>query len=318
MSYDDLYSKAQQIVDLAMEYDLRDKGYYKDGDHYIDSSGYRTQEEVDADMKDVSTKYADVPTLFAPFCDLPNPSSYDYEINQLGDSQGKLSSGTKNDDPVSSSFYPANTVLDNMDTTQDYIARWTGVAAMAFKENFVDKFESVTQNQFLLTGVVKGALQAEQGIWFAARKDIEEIADKTINGIKHADDCGKNDWTLAFAIVGAVVAIAAVPVTGGASAFALAAVGAGLSVGGTAIGNMDDPPSDNSYSGESAEAVVNSMRKGISSLKEKISHQEQKIQDAMSSNADMVSAHPDLFELPRPNLADANAGNVTDDFGDAR
>lgn len=317
MSYDDLYSKSQQIVELAMEYDLQDRGYYKQGDRYIDMYGERSQQQVDADMKDVSTRYADVPALFAPFCSLPDPASYDYEISQLGDSQGRLSSGTKNDDPVSSSFYPANPTLDNMDTTQDYIARWTGVAAMAFKENFVDKFESVTQNQFLLTGVVKGALQAEQGIWYAARKDIEEIADKTISGIKHADDCGKNDWTLAFAIVGAVVAIAAVPVTGGAS-LALAAVGAGLSVGGTAIGNMDDPPSDNSYSGESAEAVVNSMRKGISSLKEKISHQEQKIQDAMSSNADMVGANPELFELPRPNLADADPDTVQDDLGHAR
>ena len=313
MAYSDLAAKAQEIVAKAQEYDLRDRGYVKDGHRYYDTSGYKTQEEIDADMKDVSGKYADVPGLFAPFESLPDPLSYDYEISQLEDVQKKLSSGEKNDDPVSSSFYPANPTLDNMDTTQGYIARWTGVAAETFKENFVDKFESVTQNQFLLTGVVKGALQAERGIWVAARRDIEDIADHTISGIEHADDCGKNDWTMAFAVVGAVVSIAAVPVTGGAS-LALAAVGAAASVGGTAVGNMDDPPEEK-FQGESAEAVVNEMRKAISSLKDHIRKAEEKIQSTMNDVNNVISGNPDYFVLPRPHLADADEHTVRDDFG---
>ena len=314
MAYEDLAAKAQEIVQKAQEYDLQDRGYLKDGDRYIDTSGYKTQEQIDQDMQDVSSKYADVPGLFAPFESLPDPLAFDYEISQLEDVQKKLSSGEKNDDPVSSGFYPANPTLDGMDTTQDYLARWTGIAASTFKENFADKFESITQNQFLLTGVVKGALQAERGIWVAARKDIEDIADKTISGIEHADDCGKNDWTMAFAVVGAVVSIAAVPVTGGTSALALAAIGAAASVGGTAIGNTDDPPEEG-YQGESASAVVDQMRKAIQSLKGHIRDAEEKVQTTMNSVHDTITSAPDLFVLPRPNLADSTSQTVHDDFG---
>ena len=312
-SFQDLGSMAQEIVKKAQQYDLQRKSYLEVDGEWRDMTGERTQEMVDRDMADVSTKYADVPGLFAPFESIPDPGAFDYEIGQLDSVLGKLSAGAKNQDPVGRSFYPANTTLDGMDTTAGYIQRWTGVAASTFKENFVDTFESVTQNQFLLTGVIKGALQAQQGIWTGVRKDIVDIADKTLSGIEHCDDCGKNDWTMAFAVVGAVISIAAVPVTGGAS-LALAAVGGAVAVGGTAIGNSDEAPSEG-YSGESAEAVVEAMRRAITSLKGHITDAETKIQKAMNDNIGVVNANRDLFVAPRPNLANADPGNVKDDFG---
>src|SRR5699024_2772075 len=113
-SFQDLGSMAQEIVEKAQEYDLQRKSYLKVDGEWRDMTGERSQEMVDADMADVSTKYADVPGLFAPFESIPDPAAFDYEIGQLDNVLGKLSAGAKNQDPVGRSFYPANTTLDGM------------------------------------------------------------------------------------------------------------------------------------------------------------------------------------------------------------
>ncbi len=332
MSFEELSAHAQEIVEKAMEWDLERMGYMKVGDNeWMPRSSYggrggqypgyggstMTQSEVDADMAEVSGRYDDVPGLFDAFSSLPDPASFEAGIDDLTSALGKLSQGSGGEDPTNGSPTPANTILDGMDTSQDYLARWTGIAAAQFKENFVDTFESITTNQFLLTSYIKGALEAEKSLWDAARRNIDEIAEDTITALEEMGDCGKNEWSMAFSVAGAVVALVAVPFTAGGSLVAaatFAGIGGALSIGGAAVGNMEEPP-ELDMSGESPEAVIGNMREAITKLKDEISKAEQKIADKMTELQGIVDGHRELFVAPRPNLADSGPGDIRDDMG---
>lgn len=337
MSYEELGAHATEIVRKAKEWELTRLGYTDMGDgtwmppagysyadtqptNYGDPGGTATQttssqDMVDRDMAEIDGKYDDIPELFSPFTWLPDPTSFDGAITGMENVQARLSAGAEDTtDPASGSPVPANLVLDGMDTSSDYLARWTGVAAMAFKQNFVDTFESITTNQFLAASYVKGALEAEKSLWHAARANVDQIAEDTLTALEHMDDCGKNEWSMAFTVAGAVVAIAAIPFTGGASTLAFTAVGGALSIGGAAIGNTDDPP-ELPMAGESPEAVCDAMREALRELKSEISKAEQKVYDSMVDLNNILAVNRSLFVAPRPDLADSGPGDIRDDMG---
>lgn len=318
MSFEELGGHASEIVTKAQEWELRKRGYSEVDGGWVNYSGPGyTQDRVDADMAEISAKYEDVPELFTEFMSLPDPASFDAGIEDLRATMGRLSQGQGTKDPTSDMTPPANIVLDGMDTSQSYLARWTGIAASQFKANFVDTFESITTNQYLLAGYVKGALEAEKSLWHAARDNIDQIAESTITALDEMGDCGKNEWSVGLAVVGAVVAVAAVPFTAGGSLVAaatFAGIGGALSVGGAAAGTMEDPP-EVSMSGESPEAVIGQMRETIGKLKDEIRNEEQKIADKMTELQVLVASHRELFVAPRPDLADTGPGDVRDDFG---
>ncbi len=256
--------------------------------------------------------FADIPGLYEPFSLMPDPASYQPMIRDLENAMHTLSSGQGNSDPIDGPIYPANPTLDKLTGTESYIENWTGRAAEDFKRNFIDPFPAVVRNQFLLSAVLKAALEAHQEMWKRARSDIDNIATATISALDHMDDCGSNDWSLAFTVLGAVVAIAAVPVTDGASLFALAAVGSAASVASAVAPSGDEK---RRFSGESAGAVIAQMRTAITLLADDIASQEAKIAKAMNDTYRTVTAGRTSFVSNRPLLADANAGNVKGDQG---
>jgi hypothetical protein len=148
-------------------------------------------------------------------------------------------------------------------------------------------------------------LNANKELWKRARANIDDIAHKVKSALDHYDDCGKNEWEIGLSVVGAVVAIAAVPVTGGASAIALGAVASAVDVASTFAGQIEDPP-QNDYSAESVEGVIAKAKQGIEDLKTRSSAAEQKIVDAMTNSSGGRSpATPPTFLAPRPTLAGA-------------
>lgn len=337
MVYSELAANAAEIVKKAKEWELNRKGYLDMGDgRWMPPAGYSyadqsssydgstatdtmtSQDLVDRDMAELSAKYDDIPELYSPYTWLPDPATFDAAVTGLEDVQRRLSSGSGDaNDPATGTVIPANTVLDGMDTSADYLARWTGIAAMTFKENFVDTFESITTNQFLAASYVKGAVQAEQSLWKIARDNIDKIATDTLHALDHMDACGKNQWSMAFTVAGAVVAIAAIPFTGGASTLAFTAVGGALAVGGAAVGSTPDPP-ELPMSGESPEAVCNAMREAIRKLGVEITAAETKVYDSMADLNNVLALNKELFVAPRPDLADTDPHNVRDHMGSAR
>jgi len=257
--------------------------------------------------------FADIPGLYEPFSLMPDPASYQPMIRDLENAMHTLSSGQGNSDPIDGPIYPANPTLDKLTGTESYIESWTGRSAEDFKRNFIDPFPAVVRNQFLLSAVLKAALEAHQEMWKRARGDIDNIATATISALDHMDDCGSNDWSLAFTVLGAVVAIAAVPVTDGASLLALAAVGSAASVASAVAPSGDD--NKRLFSGESAAAVIAQMRTAIKLLADDIAAQEAKIAKAMNETYSTVTGGRASFVSKRPLLADATAGNVKGDQG---
>ncbi len=111
------------------------------------------------------------------------------------------------------------------------------------------------------------ALNAEKELWNRARKNIDDIAHKAKSALEHYDDCGKNDWEIGLSVVGAVVAIAALPLTGGASARSRSVRSPRrLEVANTFAGQIEDQPK-NDYSAESVEGVIDKAKQGINDLK---------------------------------------------------
>jgi hypothetical protein len=303
MSFENLMGEAAEIQKSAIQHQVSNS---------MASAGRAAAYAEKQITAKAQSDFADIPGLYEPFSLMPDPASYQPMIHELEGAMHTLSSGQGNSDPIDGPIYPANPTLDKLTGTESYIENWTGRAAEDFKRNFVDPFPAVVRNQFLLSAVLKAALEAHQEMWKRARIDIDNIATATISALDHMDDCGSNDWSLAFTVLGAVVAIAAVPVTDGASLFALAAVGSAASVASAVAPSGDDK---RRFSGESAGAVIAQMRTAIKLLADDIASQEAKIAKAMNETYGTVTSGRTSFVSNRPLLADANAGNVKGDQG---
>ncbi|GAA2119325.1 hypothetical protein [Nocardioides bigeumensis] len=304
MSYEELSGHVSDIWDKAVEDYMMERGAYKtDDNRYIGSMGV-DDEILQLWIDEAESKFAKVYTMFGDFYSLPDPADFDGPIADLKTTMSALCASTGNDDPIKGEFYPANTELTAMTDAAGYLDEWDGVAVTRFRENFVTPFPQRTSNQFVIASILMNALEAEQELWKRVRENIDKIAEDCIKALDHMHDCGKNEWSMAFSVAGAVVAIAALPLTAGTSgALALAAVGSGIGVASTYAGQIDDPPEPR-FSGESAEAVVNATEDGIDKLKEEIEKQEQKVVDAMTNALGTVNAHVEDIVAPRPSIAD--------------
>jgi predicted RNase H-like HicB family nuclease len=260
--------------------------------------------------RSIEGQFADIPEVFRAFAEMPDPQAFEARIEKLDDTLRELSSGWASDDPVSGLTYPANRDLDKMLDAKGNVERWTGRAAMEFKNNFISPFRSIVYNQFIVAAILRSALDAEREIWVRARNDIDKIAHDTLVALDRMDDCGKNSWVMTFTVVSSVAAVAGValaPFSGGAS-FGLTAVGAASQV--AAAGVQDDPPKVN-FQGETAIAVIASMRDAIGLLHGYIAEQERKIADALTRCYQQIMQDRDSFVAKRPALADATAADVT-------
>ena len=310
MSFEELGYHAQEIYDLAVEKYLRDtyQVYKRDGmfypppDPYGSGESYMTEDELKKLVWDTEMKFNEIHSLFNDFLVLPNPGDFDGPMQQVTGTMNALCSKAFTD-PIQGDPHPVNTELAAMTVAGNSINEWDGLAAQAFFNNFIVPFEDRTENQFIVASILMNALNAEKELWKRARLNIDDIAHKVKSALDHYDDCGKNDWEIGLSVVGAVVAIAAIPVTGGASAIALGAVASGIDVANTFAGQIEDPPK-NDYSAESVEGVIAKAKQGIEDLKDAVKKAEQKIVDAMTNSSGTVAGHTEDFVAPRPTLAE--------------
>lgn len=300
MSFDDLMQRAEEIEQRAAEVEIQQmvKSVGEQGSNQIDREGIRQKYQGAA-----------VPH-FEPFTGIPDPSSYDTPIEALGNAMEQLSSGEMKD-PINGGNITANPDLTRVGSAGDTLESWTGEAADNFKRNFLDPFPAVVKNQFLLLGVMRGALEADQERWRRARDDIETIAEGTLSGLDNVESCGKNELKFTFSVASAVAAVGSIPFTGGASAAGIAAVGAVGSVGAAA---MDGEKVVNKEGG-SADQVVQSMKSSIDELTEEIRKSGGKVAKALNGISGEVEADRSAFVSARPALAGMDGDEVTSDDG---
>ncbi|MGJ7908271.1 hypothetical protein ACOQFL_17550 [Actinopolyspora sp. H202] len=157
MSFDVLMQRAKEIEQRAAEVEYDHKVNTADQGGPSGSKGVNYQE--------IQRKYEGVAVPhFEPFFDIPDPGSYDAPITALGRAMEQLSSGEMKD-PINGGNIKANPDLTRIGSAGDTLDSWTGEAADNFKRNFLDPLPAVTKNQFLLLGVLRGALEAEQERW---------------------------------------------------------------------------------------------------------------------------------------------------------
>jgi hypothetical protein len=317
MSFEELGFHAQEIYDMAVEKYLWDEHMIlkRDGMFYPPTDPYSglpmmTEEVLRKTVWDTEMKFSEVHSLFNDFLVLPDPASFDGPVESVTACMNALCSQAFTD-PIQGDPHPVNVELKAMTVAGNTLDEWDGLAAQAFVNNFIVPFEGRTENQFVVASILMNALNAEKELWRRARLNIDDIAHKAKSALEHYDDCGKNDWEVGLSVVGAVVATASVPVTGGAGAIALGAVASAVDVASTFAGQIEDEPT-NDYSAESVEGVIDKVKQGINDLKEAVEKAEQKVVDAMRNSSGVVSSYASDFLAPRPTLAGAQGKSPTD------
>jgi hypothetical protein len=261
--------------------------------------------------------YQNVPDLFRPFADMPDPAAYQPMIDSLRSVLNGLSNGDNNGDPIDTKdTYLANPALTKITTAGDYLDDWTGKAALAFKQKFLDPFPSVCRNQFILVAVLKAGLEAHQAVWHSARTDIDNVAHTTIDALDNTGGWSdKNQWNFTFTVLSSVAAVATVPLDvasdGLTTPLTVTAIGAASQVAAAA------PPSElpDQNSGETAIQITNSMKAAMDRIVKDIHTTELKIASALAEMNQMVAANKAYFVAPRPTLASLHGSAETSAAG---
>jgi hypothetical protein len=318
MSFEELMRHAYDIQATAIAKSMDKHGVRaapKPGD-----PPYAPRPGEDATRAKIVSDFADIPSLFEPFTMMPEPASFDGPVGGLKTAMSCLSSGNMTDDPISGEFFLYNRTLDRIGSSESYLEEWTGAAADVFRTDFVTTFAGIVVNQFIACAVLRGALEAQRALWISARDNIDKVAHNTLNALDNMDHCGQNKWTMTWTIVASVAAVAAVPLSGGTSLLgAGAALGATAAV--TAVGatgqviaaHQVTPPKETEYHGETAEVVIEQMRRGVTEAIREIQRGEQMIATVLQSMHASMTHDRGLFVAPRPKLLDAGPGTV---FGD--
>lgn len=263
---------------------------------------------TDRQMLDIKRYFAEVPDWFEPFSKLPDPGSFDPAIKALNDVLGALSSTASNTNPVDRQSFQVNDFVETLAPLQEDLRDWTGDAADDFRNNFLVHFASVTANNFKLAAALKSALEAEKVLWEAARRDIDEIAEKTITALDDLHEMSAAEWDIMWAVVGAAIGVISIPLTGGLSVAAAVAAGAAgvMSAGAFA---PDDVPSTPFSAGESSQ-VIDLMVEAIRKLTRDICTAEAEIAMAVRQANRVLAAHQEQFISRRPALAGVTANEI--------
>jgi hypothetical protein len=285
-------------------------------------------------------EYADLPGLFRPFHEMPQPADFRELADVLSDSLGFLSGPHGRADFVRSGVVPPHPAYNQLTSVSDMIPDWAGIAAQTFRNTFAPNVEPVVWNEFSAIEGLRGPLLAAESLWTRARVDICQLVDKAQAAIDQNQESGgpvKQSSTLS--LIGAVVGVLALPFTAGGSApavvagFTVATSTIGLAANAAAV-HQETKPTNVSIAGVTPSEIIDTLRSGLSTLNQGIASHEmtiaQHLGDLISRMAGVsrvqvgrpgapdrgYTRNPDHeagFTMPRPQLANVTSGNVTDD-----
>jgi hypothetical protein len=260
--------------------------------------------------------FENVANEFRPYSQMPDPAAYDHMLADLEQVLHKLSSGLLSQDPIEHESYFANGNLDEISGASDFLDKWHGGAAEAFKDTFIDWFPSVVKNQFIVAATVRSALRAYQHMWSSARTDLLEIQKQTLAALEAHPCCSQNDWQITFTVIEAVATIAAVPIAAVDPPLGVELAVAGVAATAGAAANWPhDSESPQQNTSQLAWQVIDDMNRALDRLRHEIAATEQKITTVLDRNNAYVDANLRSFVNPRPQLAGATASTITQFMG---
>lgn len=273
----------------------------------------------DAQQRAEMASWSQVPQLFEPYAQLPDPDGpVKTIIDDLKGALTELSDGQLL--PPNKANGEGETILPigdlkHMNVTS-LVDGWTGSAAQNFNTNFVVPFPAKVQSQFVAVYVMRSALQAYQSVWKNARHDVEEIAKKTLKALEHDCHFGFGGDAMAYTILGSVASVATVFAGGGVigGVLLLEVIAGAAQVGAQAAGG-DKPKVD--ISGSDPLYIVPKLRKALDDLKKYINEEQDKVYAVLSRDLAQLNAHRDQLVPRKPELAGANRGNIHGFMGNA-
>ena len=300
---------------------------------------------------EVASWFADLDDIFEELSQLPDHDRISPKADELKPAMTPLA-GRPCDDLSEGTSYDQDSAYRHVGDTSTYLDEWKGDAAIAFKTQFAPAFQDVAVNEFRAVQSLKGALMAEAELWKKAREDVLTLINETdaaLDDYEGARD-GAAEAAFILAVVGAIVAVAAVPATGGTSAALYwTMAGSAIAVSGAVVSLPDEPKKELEIKGDSPHDICQSMREAVVDMKIQWINDEAHIRDQLRMLTDTMQGYtqpgttdpgdreprwryspgnyypgsPDThvynketvweFRLPRPALADSTPGNVTDD-----
>jgi hypothetical protein len=320
-----------------------------------DDLNWTHEEKLDAmkswethNYDEVASWFADLDDIFDELAQLPDPERISPKGDELKAAMTPLA-GRPCDDLSEGTSYDQDSAYRHVGDTSTYLDEWKGDAAIAFKTQFAPAFQDVAVNEFRAVQSLKGALMAEAELWKKGREDVLTLINETDSALDDYEGSrdGAADAAFALAVIGAIVAVAAVPATGGTSAVLYwTMAGSAISVTGAVVSYPDEPKKELSIKGDSPHDICQSMREAVVDLKIQWINDEDLIRDQLQILTDTMMGYTqpgntepeDLeprwryspgstpsatnhvynketvweFRLPRPALADSTPGNITD------
>lgn len=297
---------------------------------------------------EVASWFADLDDIFKELGQLPDHDAIKPKADELKAAMTPLA-GRPCDDLSDGTSYDQDQAYRYVGDTATYLDEWKGDAAIAFKTQFAPAFQDVAVHEFRAVQSLKGALMAEAELWKKGREDVLTLikeTDAALDDYEGGRD-GAADAAFALAVIGAIVAVAAVPATGGTSAALYwTMAGSALAVSGAVVSYPDEPKKELSIKGDSPHDICQSMREAVVDMKLQWIDDEAFIRDKLyiltdtmqgysqPAGTDPKEAEPRPrytggyypgtsdhvynektiweFRLPRPALADSTPGNITD------
>jgi hypothetical protein len=319
-SYEQLPQIAEKLRQATIAADLHSRGFkYKDGrisQGTITSHGFTTPQRLQDALDQAVVKYADVPHMFVPYFDMPDPAA----LASYGDTVRGVAQRLNYGQSDVKQGITANPQLGAIDEVGGLIKDWYGEAAIEFRKNFLDRWKPITSNQFQLAVVLMCAAQAESAIWTNARQNVTKIADNAVSAmdvLSQHQFCGNGDGKLGFSLtvlssIGAVAGATLAEVgSGGTATLALAIV---AEVASSAGAYPYKQPEKGTLSGSSPSMVLKNVQDALDKLKQQIIEGEGHVKEATHSALEIVTSKSSskLVVAPRPELANATAKTILD------
>lgn len=248
---------------------------------------------------------AGISSYLDTFRDMPVETDFDSLVQGTADTRARLSynglAGGDANDPLGDTVN-ANVALGGVESVADELDEWRGEAASSFRDNVKIPFRFVVPNMFIAACVIHGAATAQQAVWREANKNVREILENAINAIDSLDDCNPDEFT---ATVTVIASIASIPVTGGATGFAVALAGVKA-----ANDIAKNGKSFNTGSGEPMNILQNT-KAALDQVISEVNDGEDKVRKALDGVTGWMTGSPDQYRLGRrPTLAD-HPGGIT-------
>lgn len=290
---------------------------------------------------EIASWFADITEMFDDLADLPDPGPLKAEADSLYGALTQMAGPSGHTDIGDGKAHPPSPAFEKLSVIPEMLSDWEGLAAEAFKYNFLPPLERVAFHEFEAIVSLRSPLLAASHMWEKARLDVSNLIDECNSALDDWEG-GKDsaDAVLALGIIGAVVAVAAVPFTGGTSAALYwTMAGSAISVAGAVVGHPNEPTKELDIKGDSPADIAQSLRDAIWDLKLQLLEHEIFISRQIRTLSDQISGYtapegtPPIprdppyystqhtyseatvheFALPRPKLADATPGNVNTD-----